>query len=368
MRLAVATNGMIHWIVYYSRQIRSRKLVGLVFVFTILLACIVGNATCFYIFDGPFLEGPARPDVTYEDALWYSVVSITTIGYGDLSATSTGARLGTVFFIIMIGLSTFTLFLGMLVDWMVDFFIKGQLGLGIIIVKNHVLLVNFPGAPRVRQLIEELRSDPSQKKREIVVVTDQIERLPFALDGVLFVNGSPLHMETYERAEVENAQMALVLATSYSDPNSDAVVASAVSVIGNLNDSIHIVAECIDEKHRMLFASVRCNAVVPGLRIAGNLLVQEVDDPGVAQLIDVITSNLKGTTVFSARVTGPPPDFSCLELAKRLLDHDINLLCVNRGDSTFTQFRSVRLEIGDIVIYIAERRMDWPGLVALASS
>ena len=52
---------------------------------------IFGNAVTFYVFDGPL-----KPDLTFADAVWYSIISMTTIGYGDFSATSPGARAGTV--------------------------------------------------------------------------------------------------------------------------------------------------------------------------------------------------------------------------------------------------------------------------------
>jgi len=48
------------------------------------------------------------------DSLYFSVITLTTVGYGDLSPTSSGSKLFTVFYIIF-GISLFGAFLNNLV-------------------------------------------------------------------------------------------------------------------------------------------------------------------------------------------------------------------------------------------------------------
>jgi voltage-gated potassium channel len=352
---------MLFTFVRLYRKIRSRKSIGFGVIFLLLLFSLAGNSLCYYFFDGVL-----KPELTMADALWYSIISMTTIGYGDHSAESAGARIGTIIFVVLIGLSSFTVFLGMLIDSITVLTLRGQRGLLTIMASNHILIVNFPSEARIKQLIKEIKHEVAGESREIVIVTDQIERLPFTYEGVLFVHGSPLEAETYERARMKEAKRVIVLAPSYEDPNSDAVVASAISVIDSIKAEAHIVAECLDEKHAVLFEAVRCDAIVFGLKIAGNLLVQELHDPGVAQTVDAITSNLEGATLFTTQVTAPNPDTDYGRVAKGLIDRGINLLCINRGNRSFLPSGSRNPEARDTIVYIGSKRLDWKDLLQLS--
>ena len=337
------------------RHVRRERKVGLGLLLAVVMASIVANAVSFF-----FFERSSDPAPTFFDSLWYSIVSITTIGYGDFSAVSLGARIATILFIIVAGLTAFSAAAAMIVDWILEIQYRERAGMVSVEAKSHLLIVNFPNEARVRQIVEEFVEDPQYGKEEIVIATDQVESLPFSIHNVSFVRGSPLEEETYRRANVARARQAIVLSTGYDDPNSDSVVASVVSVIEHLNPKVRTVAECLNERHAVLFAGAKNVSLVYTLHLASNLLVQETQDPGVNLLTQAITSNQIDGTMASAKVEGgldsSPP---YIDVARKLLDKDINLMGVIRQGAVHVSFAGLTLTEDDSLVYICSKRHSW---------
>ena len=340
------------------QRAQRRRNLALVVVLTALGVSILGNALTFFYF-----EGPARPDLTPWDSIWYSIISITTIGYGDFSATTLGGRIGTIAFITVFGLVSFTSALGLLVDWIVQFRIMERIGMLKLEAKNHLLIIHFPNLDRVRQVVEEFVSDPNHKKDDIVIVAAHPESLPFIHKNVSFVRGSPLEPETYHRAAVGTANKAIILGTGYDDPNSDSAVASVAHVIRHLNPQLSIVAEVLSPKHELLFGDLKNISLVYTMQMAINLLIQETQDPGVNLLTQVMTSNRLDGTLASTRVNlAPDVPLSYASVAKSLLDDDVNLVGVIRGQEVHLKFGDLYPAADDLLVYISTRRLEWSTL------
>ena len=352
---------MFHSLQRLLRRIRRQKQLGAAALVVIITLCIVGNTLTFYLFDRTI-----RPDITIWDGFWYSVVSITTIGYGDISAATLGSRIGTAVFIILIGLATFTTAVGMIVDWIVDLRQKERTGMGRQPVRDHLIIVNFPGEARVRQIINEFRGDPHHSGREIVLLTDQIAELPFHINKVSFTRGWPLERDTYERANIAYARQAIVLSAGYDDPRSDSMVASISFVLHSINPDLRVVAECLDPKHCVLFShSSRLSLVYP-LQMANNLIVQETQDQGVTRLTQAITSNkIKGTLASTQVGSASPGKTRYVEVAKSLLDHGVNLVGLIRDDHVVIELGDLEIAADDCLVYVSKSRHSWDDLRGL---
>ena len=347
---------MTHVLHRFLVKLQVRR-VAVSYVLILLIVAVVGNAATFYAFDG------RAQGFGFGDALWYSLISITTIGYGDYSAQSTGARLGTILFIIVIGMGAFTFLLGTALDFLVEHRVHLLQGKGRMNLSNHLVIVNFPGAVYVRQIIDEWRADPGHADQPIVLVNDQINELPFELPYLYFVKGSPLEAEVYTRAALGAAALVIVLATGADDPNSDAVVASAVSVIEHVRPGVRAVAECQSDRHLSLFASVHCNSVVPSQQIGNNLLVQESQDAGASGVLAKLLSNQHPETLYTTPVGDAADIATYREAAVLLVGNKALPVGLLRAGETITDFLDTSVQAGDCLIYIAPSRMTWAELI-----
>lgn len=347
---------MVAWIPRIIQRLRRSRKAGVVSVLALVALSILGNATTFYLFDGP-----QNPDMTFGDALWYSVISITTIGYGDMSASSPGARVGTVIFVVIFGLTAFSGLLGLLVDGMMNLNFREMHGLTTAYCKNHVIIAHFPNLARVRKIIGELRDDPEYAKVDIVLVNDDIETIPFDIPGVFFVKGSPLQLETLNRAGLRQARLAIVLCTNQSDISSDGKVASVISLIEHLCPEIKTVAECLDERHSVLFRSTNCDSVVFSNKLIDNLLVQETQDPGVSSLMSQLTDNGEGYTLYSVEVNDRFDELY-KDLAEIFHKKTFNVLSVERGGRHHMDYAQMKAKEGDRVLYVGTERQTWEEL------
>ncbi len=228
------------------------------------------------------------------DALWWSFVTITTVGYGDIAPSTIGGRItGIVVMVFGIGI------LGMFTATIASAFVTGKIkeGKGIISVKvkDHFLICGW--SYKAKEIITELRADKKVKDRPIVLVADIPEK-PFEDDNTYFVQGD-VNAESAKKANLEASSVVIILSDESLDSYSrDAKAVLNTLTIRTLNPNVYVCLEISDVKNMQHGRMAGANEIIVVGELSSNLLVQAALDHGITQIITELVSNQFGSALY----------------------------------------------------------------------
>ncbi|MEM7153639.1 MAG: potassium channel protein [Myxococcota bacterium] len=252
-----------------------------------------------------YFELADKPDLIWADAVWWSIVTMTTVGYGDFFPTTPGGRYIIGFPTMLFGISILGYLLSTLATFLIEERSKELKGMSESKRSDHILLIHYPGLARVQGVLTELRTDEKTAGCPVVIVDAYLDELPKALaaQGVEFVKGDASKESTLDRAHFHEARFAIILSQDPNDPGSDNANLAAALTLEHLHPGIFTVSECIDPERIELLYKAGCDAVVCLTALATNLVVHELLDPGVQKVIGEATNNLSGQNIYMVDVT-----------------------------------------------------------------
>ena len=323
----------------------QRLLYPLVFVVGIILTGTLGY---MFIEDWPWF-----------DSLYMTVITLATIGYGEVKPLTPGGRWFTIG-LIFVGVAVFGFLITRLTEAVIESGIRSALGRrklfkDISQLKDHYILC---GAGRVGlRVVDEL----ARKGVDFVIIErdDQVaERL--LTSGHLVLIGDAVDETVLEGAQVRRAKSLITAASS------DAENVYITLTARGLNPNIYIVARANDQAAERQLKRAGVNKVVSPVLIGSHRMAQAALSPAVADFLESATMteelDLNFEQIYIAEDS--PLNGVLLKDSGIRSAHEVMVVAITPqgGKMIFNPNGDQELHAGDLLIAIGRRS----GLVKLA--
>jgi voltage-gated potassium channel len=230
--------------------------------------------------------------LSLDEAIWLTLTTVVTVGYGDYAAETVFGRLATVFLIYIGGI--FVLF-----HVAADYFeyrserkmamLRGRWNWQ---MKDHVLLLNSPTINRDRYLlglVEELHRTERWCDCPVLMLTREYEDgLPeeYQAAGVVHYHGDATVPEDLEAVDVKEAAVIIVLAENAADKRSDEITFDVLHRLREHRVKGQVLAECVRRANRARLRDAGADSVMRPVRFYPEIVVRAIDSPGTEQILE----------------------------------------------------------------------------------
>ena len=327
-----------------------------VIFFAILLNVLFGSL--FYL-----AERNAQDGLTLVDSIWWAMVTMTTVGYGDFYAETALGRFIISYPCMLVGIGIIGYLVGSVAETMLDHVSKKKRGLMPTKSKDHIIVCNYPHLDKVVRLVNELQLSYLYKDKEIVLVTDAIQELPEQLKalGIQFVQGDPVREDILLRANINQAAGVFVLARNPGDPSSDEktfAIGTIVELIERDNGRpIRTVVEVVNKDNIKMMQRANVDGIVSADGIMDGLIVQEFLNPGVHTVVHQMLTNAVGSQFYIMDTALIGKSMAEIQTAMLNYEKPLQLIGLVRDKQTLlSPPKDTQIQEKDQLIIIAEHR------------
>jgi voltage-gated potassium channel len=240
------------------------------------------------------------------DSIYWFVVTVATVGYGDITPRTTGGKLLTVP-LIMLGVILMSFLTGTIASILTATRIREGRGLQKLNLQNHVVICGYNS--NIERVIGGIVSTAKSLPDIVLInthteneITNLIERFPSAT--IRFVRGDYTAEPTLMRASIVKASSAIILADPGPDgqakPDDRTLIAALA--IKSVARHVEVCAELLDSSNEVHLKRAGVDQIIFSGEFNGFLLSSAVMTPGITQALREIMRTDRGGIIKRALI------------------------------------------------------------------
>ncbi|HSE56308.1 MAG TPA: NAD-binding protein [Nocardioidaceae bacterium] len=257
----------------------------------LLMAFGVLAATVLIVYlDRGGYNDAADGKVDFLDAMYYTTVTLSTTGYGDISPYSTQARMVNTFVITPLRVAFLVLLIGTTIEVLAsqgrEMFRAARFRRH---MDEHVVVIGY--GTKGRSAVDTLINNGVPRESIVIVDPSQAALGDAHADGLAVVTGDATRREVLRRAGVQRAQQVII--TTNRD---DSTVLCTLNV-RQLNPDTYVVAAVREQNNVQLVRQSGANSVITSSDAVGRLLGLSTLSPNLGSVMEDLLTYGQGLEV-----------------------------------------------------------------------
>ena len=315
----------------------SRRLLG-------ALGILVFTVACVYLDRHGYQDNNSDQKVGLIDAIYYTTVTLSTTGYGDITPVSNSARLINAFVITPLRIAFLVLLIGTTIEALTtqgrDMFRAARWRKNL---TDHVVIIGY--GTKGRSAAETLQRN-GVAPGSILVVDDSATVINEANSrGLVGLVGDATRRDVLRRAEVQRASQVIITASS------DSITILATLTVRQLNPNAYLVAAVREGDNVPLVRQSGADSVITSSDAVGRLL-------GLSSLSPTLGAVMEDLLTYGDGLEVAERELLATELGKAPQSLPDQVIAVVRDDKVFRYFEPTvtQLARGDRLIVVRPAR------------
>jgi voltage-gated potassium channel len=289
--------------------------------------------------------------MSFIDVLYFTVISVTTVGYGDIVPVTPSARFVNAVLLTPVRVFVWITFLGTTYEIFLQRYREGYLMSQLRQrLSGHILICGF--GTKGHAIVDELLAHGHKPENIVVIEPDEDTAQEAASRGLVALKGNASAEAMLQAAALEKASHVLVAPT-----RDDECVLICLTVRA-LNPKVRLIASAHEEENVKLLYRAGADVVVAPSVSGGHLMASGVRQRAVTRFLQDLLAFGKGLDAHERPVRAEEIGHNVRELPSL---RDVLVLGVARPHTAesedelvpFHQCERLTLQAGDVIVYIA---------------
>ncbi|MBM2826638.1 MAG: Ion transport 2 domain protein [Dehalococcoidia bacterium] len=268
-----------------------------------VVSLAVGGAILVLFFESQ--EGGLYRDIW--DGIYWAVVTMTTVGYGDIVPKSPAGRVVAMALMVS-GMGLLSLLTATIASGFVAQSIKEARGLGTVSIKGHIIICGWN--QNAERIIQGIRDAWGSIVRPLVLVNqlpeESVNEILYKYRDwdVHFIRGDFSQESCLERANIREAESAIILAESSIGTSSqvDQHTVLATLTMKHLNPQVRVCAQVLNPESEAHLRRAEADEVVVDGEYDSFLLSGAAATPGVVEAVRTLLTYGSGSQLRRASI------------------------------------------------------------------